>query len=257
MNADNYITIQGWMRTDLDLKGNELLVYAIIYGFSQAENQVFNGSLQYLADWCGATKQGILKNLKSLIDKNLITKNETIVNGVKYCEYSCMVLNSVEYPIKHSLTNNIANNIDNKTILSKDNIVEDFQFGTKQTKPKKPTLYDKCVIMIENFTDDAILRELLVSALKVFLENSRESGHPMYTNQFKGKLNTLKRLSNDNYIQRKIVQQTLDNGWNNFYELKTNNNKKNNTHERLNESGDLYVEHSNRRKEGRLNGEKF
>ena len=37
MNADNYINIQGWMRTDLDLKGNELLVYAIIYGFSQTE----------------------------------------------------------------------------------------------------------------------------------------------------------------------------------------------------------------------------
>ena len=62
----NYITIQAWMRTELGLKGNDLLVYAIIYGFSQVENQRFNGSLQYLADWCGATKSGIQKNLKNL-----------------------------------------------------------------------------------------------------------------------------------------------------------------------------------------------
>ena len=58
---ENYIAVQGWMRNQLKLKGNELLVYAIIYGFSQTTNQVFNGSLQYLADWCGATKQGVIK----------------------------------------------------------------------------------------------------------------------------------------------------------------------------------------------------
>ena len=57
-----YINIQAWMRTELDLKGNDLLVYAIIYGFSQDGDSKFSGSLQYLADWCGCTKQGILKN---------------------------------------------------------------------------------------------------------------------------------------------------------------------------------------------------
>ena len=40
VNPENYITVQGWMVTDLNLKGNELLIYACIYGFSQAENQV-------------------------------------------------------------------------------------------------------------------------------------------------------------------------------------------------------------------------
>ena len=61
---DNFICIQGWMRTKLGLKGNDLLVYAIIYGFTQAENQKCTCSIQYLADWCGATKQGILNNIK-------------------------------------------------------------------------------------------------------------------------------------------------------------------------------------------------
>ena len=255
MKSENYITIQGWMRTELDLKGNDLLVYAIIYGFTQTENQTFTGSLQYLADWCGATKQGIMKNLKSLMDKGLIEKYETIKNGVKYCEYSCIVLNSVAYPIKQSLTNNIDNIIDNKLSISKDIDNTKFEFGTK-TKTKKLSLWDKCVSLIDEFTDDMILREFLIEFLKVLLDNSRESGKPFYTNTFKGKLNKLKSLSDDNYIQRKIVTQTLDNGWSGFYELKTDI-KKNNTHDRLNESGDLLVEHSDKRKRGNIDGAKF
>lgn len=70
----SYINIQSFMVTELELKGNELLVYAIIYGFSQTNGTYFSGSTQYLADWTNSTRQGIMKNLKSLIDKRLIEK---------------------------------------------------------------------------------------------------------------------------------------------------------------------------------------
>ena len=63
VNRQNYIALQGWMLTDLNLKGNELIIYACIFGFTQAENQSFNGSLQYLADWTNSTKQGVVKCL--------------------------------------------------------------------------------------------------------------------------------------------------------------------------------------------------
>lgn len=116
VTGDNFITIQGWMVTDLRLKGNELIVYAAIYGFSQAANQAFKGSLQYLADWTNSTKQGVIKALKSLVEKGLIDKKESMINGVKFCEYSAlqrnMVLNKVERGIKQSLPNNIEYNID-------------------------------------------------------------------------------------------------------------------------------------------------
>lgn len=87
MDSENYITIQGWMRTELDLKGNELFIYAIIYGFSQAENHKFTGSLQYLADWCGTTRQSIIRNINTLLEKNLIEKEDKYVNGVKFVYY--------------------------------------------------------------------------------------------------------------------------------------------------------------------------
>ena len=41
----NYYSVQGWMVKDLNLKGNELAVFAIIYGFSQDNETWFTGSL--------------------------------------------------------------------------------------------------------------------------------------------------------------------------------------------------------------------
>ena len=114
----NYILIQSFMVEELKLKGNELLVYAIIFGFSQEDNQKFNGSLQYLADWTNSTKQGVVKNLKSLIEKGYIIKEEKSINNIKFCEYYTTKFNG----IKQSLTNNINNNIYNNNINNNNSI---------------------------------------------------------------------------------------------------------------------------------------
>ena len=88
---ERYIVVQEFMVRDLHLKGNDLLVYAIIYGFSQDGEQSFSGSLGYLADWTSSTKQGILKNLNNLIERNLIKKTEESKNGVRNCKYTTNV----------------------------------------------------------------------------------------------------------------------------------------------------------------------
>ena len=77
----NYITIQGWMRTELDLSGNELIVYAIIYGFSQNKQGEFTGSAQYLADWVGCTRRTIMSILNKLVEDGTISKTETVLNN--------------------------------------------------------------------------------------------------------------------------------------------------------------------------------
>lgn len=108
----------------------------------------------------------------------------------------------------------------NKLINNKNNIIINNNIENPKPKAKKLSLYDKCMNCITDFTDDTILQSMLEECLKIFLTNSRESGIPFYTNNFKGKLNKLKSLSTDNYVQRDIVKQTIDNGWNGFYELK-------------------------------------
>lgn len=84
-----YIVIEGWMRTEINLKNNELLVFAIIHGFTKnADKHEFNGSLQYLANWCGCSKQCIHNCLTSLVNKNYIIKSEIFKNNVKFCSYT-------------------------------------------------------------------------------------------------------------------------------------------------------------------------
>lgn len=87
MKEATYITILGWMRY-LNLSLVERTVYAIIYGFSQDGDSTFHGSRQYLADWCGCTTKTIDAALKTLVERNLITKREKFVSGIKFCEYS-------------------------------------------------------------------------------------------------------------------------------------------------------------------------
>ncbi len=114
---EQYIHISGWMVNELKLKGNELLVYAIIYGFSQAEKQMFSGSLQYLADWTNSTKQGVMKCLKSLAEKELIKKEDEYISGVKFCRYYATelntVLNKVERGMQQSLTGGMQQSLPN------------------------------------------------------------------------------------------------------------------------------------------------
>ena len=83
----NYIVIQSFMVSELGLKGNELLIYAIIFGFSQTTGQAFHGSLSYLESWTNSTRHTVISSLKSLVEKGLIEKEEQTINGVKYCSY--------------------------------------------------------------------------------------------------------------------------------------------------------------------------
>ena len=129
VNERNYIVVQGWMLTDLHLKGNELLIYACIYGFSQLDGQVFSGSLQYLADWTNSTKRGVVKCLKSLVEKGYIAKADKVINGVKFCEYRVTKFTGVVNKVhggseqsspggdEHSSPNKLdINNLENKKV---------------------------------------------------------------------------------------------------------------------------------------------
>lgn len=200
---DNYISIQGWMRTKLDLSGNDLIVYALIYGFSQTSNQKFTGSLQYIADWCGATKQGVMKNLNNLLDRGLIEKIKEGVNSVAYytTDYTTQFnapLNSVEYTIQHSLINNIEDSIGEK-----DNLLLKI--------PKKKSLYDKCYDQILEFTNNVGLIDALTSYLQMRLQMKDK---PLYANSWKGMLNKLAKMDN----QLEVVNTSIERGWASFFE---------------------------------------
>ena len=86
-----YIVILPWMREELDLKGNELLVYALIHGFSQESQGCFFGSLEYISRACGCSRPTAIETLKKLKDRGLIYKRELIENNVKMCQYTAIM----------------------------------------------------------------------------------------------------------------------------------------------------------------------
>lgn len=88
IGKDNYITIQGWMRTQLNLSGNELIAMALIYGFSQDGESAFIGSMSYVADWIGASRKTAERAVKSLVEKGYVKKIDIVRNNVKFCNYA-------------------------------------------------------------------------------------------------------------------------------------------------------------------------
>lgn len=87
INPGSYYTVQGWMITELGLKGNALAVYAIIYGFSQDGASEYAGSSKYLSEWVGCSRRTILSVLADLTEQGHLIKKTINQNGVTFCNY--------------------------------------------------------------------------------------------------------------------------------------------------------------------------
>lgn len=254
MVDENYIVIQGWMVNQLRLSGNELIVYAIIYGFSQDGESKFDGSRQYLADSCNCSIRSIQNILNSLVEKQLITKYEEEVNKVKVCKYVANFTPGEKIArgsekIAHN--NIIYNNTNINNILSKDNIANkhsdtikqnEFDFGYSDDKPKKKNLYQKCADMINEWTNVNDIRTLLFNYLDLCMEMKSIRG----ANQWKGMLNTLEKVQMQcpKHKYEEIIQMSIEHGWKTFYPINDNYTSKQSEYIHIQKSSE-YVQPTN------------
>ena len=214
VNSENYFVVQGWMLSELGLKNNELLVYAIIYGFSQGGNK-FTGSLQYLCDWTNSGKTSIQNCLKSLREKGLIEKEENTINGVKFCKYyatKCWGITQSDMGITQSDTNNIDNNIDNT--VSKDT-------------GRKKSLYEQCMDIIDMEFIDAEIKEELKSYLTVRIKSGRMSAR-----SFRTIVLEINELADTKEQAINIIRNATAKGYMKFYPVKQYA-KKNSYHDNI------------------------
>lgn len=235
IQPESFVTIQGWMVTHLKLKSNELMIYAIIYGFCQIRGQVFSGSVRYLAEWTNSTKRGVYKNLKSLVDKGLIEKIEENINGVKFCKYticenrlpsrtrfcspwddeqSSPVMNKVHRGDEQSSPGGDEQSSPNNIDI--DNIDNNIDLSIKKNTKKKES-FDT---IISEYTSDDDLQD----ALSGFVEmRQKEKGFTVRA--LKLNLSKLNDIALDDYTKVSVVNQSIEHGWKSFYPLKTNNRK--------------------------------
>lgn len=90
MRKDGYVVVQPWMIQDYGLKGNKLLIYALIYGFSQDEQSCFYGSTRYIMDYFTLSERAVVKLLDELVDEGLLCKWSEPVNGRVTNRYSAL-----------------------------------------------------------------------------------------------------------------------------------------------------------------------
>ena len=230
----NYVVITGDMITDLGLKGNELLVYALINGFCQDEESQFYGSLAYLMEFTSLSKQGVINTLNSLVEKGLIEKTQSEVNGVKFNSYRAI----------GGLSNNLTtgqNNDDAKKEKEsfsphtpyykekeieinkeKESISKDIPKKEENLSPKslQSPLGEKEKSSAKKKEkslpfEDEELRKMWEELVK-YPDWQRKTDHAIDL-----RLKTLERLANgDVCYARAIMRQTLDKGWQDFYDVK-------------------------------------
>lgn len=144
MKENNYIIIPGFLRTRLDLKGSELIITALIYGYSQDGNSWFMGKTEYIAEWAGITDKNVLRSLKSLTKKGILEKKEMFVNNkAKRCYYrfnfECAELQNgtVAGYQNGTVNNNIDNNISNDNIKPENEFSGFFDESQQSNTPQK------------------------------------------------------------------------------------------------------------------------
>lgn len=231
----NYVVITGDMITDLGLKGNELLVYALINGFCQDEESQFYGSLAYLMEFTSLSKQGVINTLNSLVKKGLIEKTQSEVNGVKFNSYRAIggMSNNLTtgqnnddakkekesfsphtpyYKEKEIEINNREKESISKDIPKKEenlsSKIPQTPLGEKEKssakKKEKPLPFE-----------DEELRKMWEELVK-YPDWQRKTDHAIDL-----RLKTLARLAKgDVNYARAIMRQTLEKGWQDFYDVK-------------------------------------
>ena len=195
LRDDNYITVKAFMRTELNLKGSELLTYALIYGFSQDGQSKFQGTAQYVADWLGIDKRNALTVLRKLVDKGLIKKYEKLEKGKKYCDYQVTKYQQTgdkTSPVTGDKTSPHNNSIDN----NKENIIK------------------------ESFSDR---QEMWLEIINLWLDYKKKEHKFSYKSDvsFKAFVRNLKKLSDEDvYKAKEIILQSISNGWSGIFALK-------------------------------------
>lgn len=153
----SFITIQGWMLNRLDMSGTELIIYSIIYGFSQEKNQWCSASQEYLAEWSNSSLRTVKRVLESFVESGHIIKRYRTNEIGRYCEYKAIVPENVSETKCQNDTMTKCQNVQTKcqndtyqsAILSSDTIKDkidnniDNNIGDKSPAPASKTRFVK------------------------------------------------------------------------------------------------------------------
>lgn len=239
VKEQNYLVIQGWMLSKLQLKGNDLLIYAIIYGFSQNTDCKFTGSLQYLADWTNSTKQGVINSLKNLLEKELITKKDYTINSVKFVEYYSNDFNGVVNKVEQGYSNNfnrgsqisLPNNTNDKlidnSIINNINTANSFSQSENSVvnnslQVQKPTIKESLTVQKQKKEEEVevIPNCIDISKWEEWKSYKKEKKQKLTKSTAGKQLQNLQKWHLEGQDPNEIIDNSISNGWAGLFPLK-------------------------------------
>lgn len=90
VKQESYTVQPHWMISDYHLKGTELDVYCLIWGFTQDEQGCYYGSIKYIADYYEISTRTVERTLNALEKKGLLRKWQEVVKGVPMNRYTAL-----------------------------------------------------------------------------------------------------------------------------------------------------------------------
>ena len=163
VRSDNHITIDGWMLNELGLSGAELIIYAVIYGFSQADDTWCTASQAYIAAWAGVSTRAMISAVNRLEEKGYVIRVKSTCKKGFQCVYKAVrpSQNETESDVKklhirceetsypdvkklhirceETSHNNIEDNIDNNIEDIKENIIKENSESETDSVPESDT----------------------------------------------------------------------------------------------------------------------
>lgn len=208
MKRENYITIQGWMVSELKLSGNELVCYALIYGFTQDEESEFKGSLSYIAEWLNISKGNARLILKKLVDKGHLIKRDELINNVRFCRYKASLNGMIKTATGMTVlaTGGVA------VLATNNNILDNIEDNKENNKKKNP---------FDVRADLSYVDEAFLSLWKEWLDYKDEIGKPYKAERgAKSQYASWIKLSDNNPILAEaIIKRSIEQSWEGLFAL--------------------------------------
>lgn len=227
---NNFIAIQGWMRTRLNLKGNELLIYALIYGFSQDGQSRFTGSRKYIAEWCGCSLDTVDRSLSSLVGKGFLAKYpHTDENGSRVVDYAAILkaITASPTPAASPAATQIPTPAQDAWGDTTNATPERFQQPTVEPQPlieepaprpqpKKTRKAKSFDDIIDNYTSDPTTKKLLGQ----WLQNRKAKRNAMTDGAIQSNIDVLDRLAQESRMSvNDYLSEVVRRGWGSFFAI--------------------------------------
>ena len=219
-----WIPAEIWLNKDLSALDRVLLAEID----SLDNDNHCTASNEYFAEFCGVGVATITRSIKKLKELGFI-ETEMIKSQTGSYRLIKMITPSNQNDegggIKMINNYNNNNNINNNTVISKDiteqssdNSSSEVSLEFGKSKPKKLNLYQQCLAIINDYTEDTNIRKMLIDYLDLLLEKMRNEHKVLYANQFKGMLKHLSDLvASKSGKLEDIISQSISKGYVGFF----------------------------------------